>query len=224
MNLKFAIASNKNFCEKTLPIVVPSMIDAGIDPRLIHVFIGGYDSEEIVYKEDYVTYHYLNHNSYEYSPLIEIVEKKLEAEYWFLVHDTCKFGPRFKELVYSIPENRPEKVAIKTLPAMSIGSYRYDYLLTVADKLMEIKNKDYSRESMLKWKTWGCHWEDYILWRTNPTPSIYNGFDHQFSVVKYENWYGTDTVRRTEYFPSVDLYKNKSNWGQTNINEMVITI
>jgi hypothetical protein len=105
---------------------------------------------------------------------------------------------------------------------MSIGLYRYDYLLKLKDKLLEIKNHNYQEESMRKWKNWGVHNEDFILWKSEPSPCIYN--NHSWKIVNYENWYKTNTIRRTEYYESLDLYKNKSNWGQTNGGFMIINI
>ena len=67
---------------------------------------------------------------------------------------------------------------------------------------------------MNHWKYWGVPNEDWIMWMTDPSPIIYNDNDN-WSVVDNDNWYGTETIRRTEYYPSLDLYKNKSNWGQS---------
>lgn len=213
--IKIAIASNINFYKHTLPVVIPSLLENGIDKKDIHVFVAGFKSYTHTMEDD-INFHYLNHNSYEYSPLIEIVDKNLASEYWFLVHDTCKFGPKFKELLYNIPEGSI-KLALKSKPAMSMGTYRYDYLLSVKDKIMSIKNTDYSDESMNHWKRWGVPNEDWIMWMTDPLPLIYNNNDN-WRVISQENWYGTDTIRRTEYYESLDLYKNKSNWGQDNFN------
>jgi hypothetical protein len=215
MLIKFAIASNSKFESKSIPIVTNSLIENGIDPELIHVFSGGYDSYS--YEKRLYHYHKLDHNSYEYSPLITIIEKELESEYWFLMHDTCKVGPSFKKLVYSIPESRPEKIALTAHPSMSIGSYRYDYLISnpVKQKLLAIKNTDYSYDAMIDWKFWGIPHEDYILFKTEPPAHFYSpemGTLYNMEVIDYNNWYGTDTVRRTEYFKNLDLYKNKSNW------------
>jgi len=211
--IKIAIASNKNFYKKTLQIIIPSLLENGIDNNDIHVFIGGF--EKYFYEFNNVHFHYLNHNSYEYSPLIEIVEKNIESTYWLLLHDTCKVGPNFKKLLYNIPENTI-KLALKNKPAMSMGLYKYDYLLSVKDKIISIKNTDYSEGSMNYWKNWGVPNEDWIMWMTEPRPQIYNNNDN-WSVVDNENWYNTGTIRRTEYYPSLDLYKNKSNWGQSPI-------
>jgi hypothetical protein len=219
--IKIAIATNVNFYKETLPIILESLVESGIEKKNIFVFNAGFDSENFEVIDD-VTYYYLNHNSYEYSALIEIVEKQIESEYWFLIHDTCKVGKSFKELLYNIPNSKPEKLALKSKPAMSIGSYRYDYLLSQKEKLQSIKNTDYSHESIMRWKRWGVPNEDFILWMSSPKPLIYNDKD-LWNIVAYENWYNTDTVRRTEYYPSLDIYKNKSNWGQTGHN-MVINI
>lgn len=213
--IKIAIATNINFYKSTLPIVIPSLIERGIDPNDIHVFNAGFNHYRYEQTPDGIHFHYLDHNSYEYSPLIEIVEKQLSSEYWFLIHDTCKLGPKFKELLYNIPNDRPVKLALKSKPAMTMGTYKYSYLMSVKDKIVSIKNKDYSEESMNHWKVWGVPNEDYIMWMTDPTPLIYNNNDN-WSVVDNDNWFNTPTQRRTEYYPSLDLYKNKSNWGQSS--------
>ncbi len=259
--IKIAIATNKKFYLQTLPIVIKSLQDCGIEDKNIFVFNSGFDKEEsgVI---DNIQYFKLRQNSYEYSPLIHICEKELESDYWFLIHDTCKVGPKFKELLYNIPKSNPEKIALMARPAMSIGLYKYDYLLSIKDKLISIKNTDYSAESMLKRKLWSVLNEDYILWMTPPVPLIYiaskswriinyvgwylfqanfyngirrifssighrlfhtNKFDNVGRVVDYINWYRTNTIRRTEYYKSLDLYKNKANWGQTG-NDMIINI
>jgi hypothetical protein len=219
--IKIAIASNKNFHHLTLPIIIKSLIDVDIKPEDIHVFIAGYDeySFEII---DKIHYHKLNHNSYEYSPLIEIVEKEIQSEYWFLIHDTCRVGPRFKQLLYEIPSINPSKIALRSSPSMSIGLYNYQYLMSLKDIIVTIKNTDYSEESMMHWKRWGVPNEDWILWLHPPSPIVYGGYT-ACEVVNYENWYGTGINRRTEYYPVLDLYKNKSNWGQTG-DQMVINL
>jgi len=222
MKIKIAIASNINFEKKTLPIILESLKLSGIENNLIHVFISGYDKRETIENEG-ITYHYLKQNSYEYSPLIDIVENELISDYWFLIHDTCKTGPNFKELLYSSIryDYPPEKVALTLKPSMSMGLYKYSYLLTVKDKLLSIKNEDYSERVLQEWKTWGVPNEDFILWMTHPIPYLPK-IEHNMVFVCYENWYNTGNIRRTEYFPGFDIYKNKSNWGQTLPGSMVI--
>jgi len=99
---------------------------------------------------------------------------------------------------------------------MSIGLYKYSYLINHAEKLIKIKNKDFSEESMIKWKYWGIDNEDYLLFQTDPKPLIYSSAEGEVVYINNDNWFNTGTVRKTEYFPSLDLYKNKANWGQTS--------
>lgn len=226
--IKIAISTCTHFEDKTLPILIPSLISAGIDPNDIHVFCAGHDKFTSE-KTQLYHYHTVDNNSYEYTPLIAIVEYNLETEYWFLIHDTCKVGSKFKELLYSIPQSKPEKIALTYKPSMSIGSYRYDYLLTMKDKLMSIKNQDYSKEALQEWKNWGVDAEDYILWQSDPKPALYspnvgNTYWSRMQRINKENWYGTSTNRLVEYFPPLDLFKNKSNWERKRKEEYITVV
>lgn len=212
--IKIAVATNIDYCEMTLPIIIKSLIDAGISKKDIFVFNAGFPESQV--KEiDGIVHYFLNHHTYEYSPLIEILERDLDSIYWFLMQDTCKVGPRFKELLYSSIYNLPEKVALHSFPSMSIGLYRYDYLQKHRNSILGIKNYNFSKEAKFFWKNWTIANEDLLLWKIGGTPEIANGIDSVENVSYDDNWYGTDTKRLTEYYKSLDLYKNKSNWGQT---------
>lgn len=47
MKIKICVNSTKSYSEKTLPIIIPSLINSGIDPEDIFVFEGGH----IIFKE-----------------------------------------------------------------------------------------------------------------------------------------------------------------------------
>jgi hypothetical protein len=155
-------------------------------------------------------------NSFEYTPLIEIVEHSMESQYWFLLHDTCIAGASFKQLVHEPPVETPEKVAMKHTPSMSIGLYRHDYLMAHKERLMAIKNMDSSPEVLQQWKQWGVPNEDYMLWKLQDVPChIYHPDKHGADEWNYQGHadpYGTGMQRRIEYFPQLDLSKAKSNW------------
>lgn len=218
MKIKIAVASNKNFKDKTLPILIPSLLQAGIDRDNIHVFIGGYNEYKYENHCD-VHFHFLNHNSYEYTPLIEIVDKKISSDYWFLIHDTCRVGRSFKQKLYNIPKSLPDKIALRPPPSMSIGTYKYSYLLSIKEELLKIKNTDYSEASMTKWKDWGVWNEDYVLFKNSTCNCVYSLIALKRKGLN--NWYGHKTPRIEEYYPGLDLYKNKANWGQSNGNNGV---
>lgn len=214
VQINICINSTKNFSEKTIPIIVDSLLKAGIESKNIFVIEGGYDERRVIEKDSY-THIFTNHNSLEYTGLIDIVEYELKSDYWFNIHDTCKVGLNFKKLLYNIPESLPNKIALRSHPSMSIGSYKYEYLLSHKQRLLDIKNTDYSRESLQMWKQRGIEMEDYMLYKLQDCPTIkYNPeiSDDGWNIIENEDWYNTNITRRIEYHPSLDLYKSKSNW------------
>jgi len=207
--VKIAVGTNKNFHASTLPVILNSLIDAGIDKRSIVVFNAGYSSRKST-KKDGIKHIELDHNSFENSALIEIAEHEMESDYWFYLHDTCKVGPKFLELLLAAPSGA-EKVALRKFPSMSIGLYAYKYIIGCREMLAKIVNRDYSPEALMREKLWGIPNEDYILWLNSPeTTLVYPNASRQ--VVDSSNWFGTETKRITEYHPQLDLYKSKSNW------------
>jgi hypothetical protein len=204
--IKVGVITNIKFYEKTLPSVIPSLVSAGISKEDIHIFNNGHSEYKCVIEDD-ISHHFLDHHSNENSLFITVLEKELYSEYWFLIHDTARVGPNFKTLLYNIPENKPEKMAMTTYPSGSMGSYRYDYLLSIKEKVMSYRNQ---------WRFAPLSNEDSILWKTDPPAVCYNGYNEYCRqlINNDDNWFGTSTRRITEYYPSLDLYKNKANFGQ----------
>lgn len=212
MKIKICVNSTKNYSEKTLPIIIPSLIDSGIDPKDIFVFEGGH-YERLLIKKDSYTLIQTDNNTIDFTALIDIVENELESDYWFYIHDTCKVGPKFKELIYNIPESFPDKIALSRAFSMNIGLYKYEYLLKHRDRLLKIKNQDYSIDGIQKCKSWGVHAEGYMLDQLSDSKThVYNPNMPGPFVVDNLNWYNTNIKRRTEYYPRLDLYKSKANF------------
>ena len=205
--IKIGISSNKKYEEKTLPVILLSLIENNISRSDIVIFIGGYDKcyQKIV---DDVEYRYLDYNSFDLTSAIDIVENSLISDYWFLLHDTCKVGPRFKDSIYNFPNCKFEKIALKQKPSMNIGLYSYEYLMSMKDKIIPLKNKDYSEDGIDKCKTWHVNNEDYLLWLNGNVPLVY-GNENPVMTIENINWYNTNTARITEYYKSIDLYKSK---------------
>lgn len=224
IDIKIAISTNINFYKKTIPVILESILNSGVYKNMIHIFITGCN-DTVTYIENDVTYHKMNHNNFEISSLIEICEKKILADYWFLIHDTCKVGHKFKQLLYNNIVNKyPIKVALTNKPSMSIGLYKYDYLLKIGDQLSALKNTDFSDENMQKVKEWAVKNEDLVMWDTLPTPNLPID-DHTMRFLRMENWYGGESKRKIEYFNGFDIFKSKSNWYWPTMGEKwVITL
>ena len=214
-SIRFCISTCKKFAPHTIPVIIPSLLAAGIAEEEILIVNGG---QTVRTSTNYkgVPMLLTQQNSFEYTPLIEIVEHSMASEYWFLLHDTCIAGPLFKQLAYEPPVERPEKVAMKQTPSMSIGLYRHDYLMAHKDRLMAIKNMDSSPEALQQWKQWGVPNEDYMLWKLQDVPChVYHPSLHgpdEWNYQGHADPYGTGMQRRIEYFPQLHLAKAKSNW------------
>ena len=214
VQINICVNSTKSFSEKTIPVIVDSLLECQIDSKNIFVIEGGHEQRTIEEKDTY-THIFTNHNSLEYTGLIDIVEYEMVSDYWFNIHDTCKVGKNFKKLLYNIPNNLPEKIALRSHPSMSIGSYKYEYLTKHRQRLLDIKNTDYSRESLQHWKQKGIGMEDYMLYKLQDVDTFrYNPeiSDSGWNIIDGEDWYQTNIKRRIEYHPTLDLYKSKSNW------------
>jgi hypothetical protein len=214
VQINICVNSTKSFSEKTIPVIVDSLLECQIDSKNIFVIEGGHEQRTIEEKDTY-THIFTNHNSLEYTGLIDIVEYEMVSDYWFNIHDTCKVGKNFKKLLYNIPNNLPEKIALRSHPSMSIGSYKYEYLIKHRQRLLDIKNTDYSRESLQHWKQKGIGMEDYMLYKLQDVDTFrYNPeiSDSGWNIIDGEDWYQTNIKRRIEYHPTLDLYKSKSNW------------
>lgn len=214
-SIQFCISSCIGFSERTLPKIIPSLLECGILEKDILTVVGGCKNREEATLYGVKTI-LTPQNSFEYTPLIEIVEHNIERDYFFLLHDTCIAGGLFADLAHKVPVNKPEKVAMKFTPSMSIGLYQYDYLRRHAQRLMAIKNLDNSRDALQRWKQWGVPNEDYMLWKLADVPThVYHLDRHGNDPWNYQGHYDiyeTGQPRRLEYFPQLDLSKAKSNW------------
>lgn len=224
MDIKICISSTNTFSHHTYPVIVPSLIKSGVYPSDIFFIEGGHQKRDVRIV-DGVNYITTTNNSFDLTGLIDVVENSLQAEYWFVLHDTCRVGRNFYSLVCNIP-NTYEKIALKQWPSMSIGSYKNTYIEKYKDRLLRAKNIDYSESGLQRCKNWYVENEDYMLWGEKDTPcTIYNKHLHineNFVIVNELPWYNSDTTRRVEYYPQLDLYKSKANWHTKSIWEVKV--
>lgn len=218
MKIKIAISSNKNFYHKTIPVLQKSLIDSGVKNEDIYIFCGQFDNFGLSEYNNSLFFQ-LDYSSFEYNSLICIAENYIESDYWFLIQDTCVVGRDFYNLLIKKTDTTKEKISLKYAPSMSIGSYRYSYLLKYRDDLIKLKNKDYSDKGLKSFKLWTISHEDYFLYKKEPhLCSTYDIENYGFSIKdrKQCNIYGTNTHRIKEYFPQLDIIKYKSNYGIGN--------
>jgi len=197
----------------TLPVVIPSLLNSGVDPKNIYIFEGGYYERSV---GEYLGANHIkvDHNSFDYTALIDIVENEIESEYWFLLHDTCVVGAEFNSLLQNIPENKPNVICMlgHHPGTMNICSYKYSYLLEKKEQIIKLKNHDYSAEGTMQAKIVAIEAENSLQGGS----VIYN--PDRFTDIwteKVENPYKEDGIERNlRYFNNLDVYKYQANYGQ----------
>lgn len=211
-DIKICISTCRNYAPSTIPNIISSLKDAGIYMQNILVVEGDNQTRKVENK-DYM-HCYVEHNSFDLTSLIEVVESHYSSKWWLLLHDTCVVGKSFRTCLARANEN-VDRVALLQHPSMSIGLYKYEFLLQHAEKINSYKTFTTTPEERLLAKHKAFESEDVLLWKL-PCGSI-DSFGHNrvSQLVNADLWKMQRTENRIqEYFPQLDIYKLKANYGQ----------
>ena len=161
-------------------------------------------------KDENITYIHANHNSIDFTGLITLLELYNNTnEYYVYLHDTCKIGKNFYNKIKSIDLTNVSSIKINKNFSMNIGIYSQKIINEFNDFLLSKKNTN--ENECMKYKSINCN-EDYIF-NNDPNNKLldnYNGWIYTGP----SDYYNTGTMRIVEYYPNLDLYKIKANWGQ----------
>jgi hypothetical protein len=223
VDLKYCVSTNKHYSKKTLPIIVDSLLKSGISRNQIFIFEGG-NQQSSQTKYNAITLIKSRYSSFELTALIEIVNKQITSDYWFLLQDTCKVGSNFKKLLENnineiVTPNKAKKLSLKPTPSMNIGIYQYDYLIKHADKIMAFANTDNSKSALNELKYKIILEEDFLFDLDDEKNYVCIDSDQPAQILENEPNLIFKIPRITEYYAHLDLYKFKANHGQTNIDE-----
>ena len=179
----------------------------------IIIVIGGcYDLNDYeITKDKNITYIRANHNSIDFTGLITLLElyyKDID-EYYLYLHDTCKIGKNFYKKLKSIDLTNVSSIKINKNFSMNIGIYSQKIINKFKNFLLNKKNTDESK--CMQYKTVDYN-EDYIFNNDNNNKILNNYNDWNYTGPT--DYYNTGTMRIVEYYPNLDLYKIKANWGQ----------
>jgi len=223
MRICICISTVKGYSPKTVPTLYTSLLRSGIEPADILVVEGGHKHKKLLpWQPGHSLGIETNHNSFDLTALIEIAENYIESDAWFLMHDTCRVGSDFKKLLYS-KDLTKDKIALTKYPSMNMGLYKYSYLIKHRDKLLNSKFMGVGPGNIKLFKQRACDEEDLILWKeTNTECDVYS--PERVQQPLDDKWYPTAAGRIQEYFPGLDLYKLKANWGQTPKFQPVTTL
>lgn len=204
--MTYIISSNTEYEKKTLPRLLTSMIASGIERESIHVFVGrSLETKHI--KTRQATFHYVEYGAYEHTALIGALECNIRATNVFLLHDTCEVGLNFPWLVRSGFMYLQDAIAVNW-GMCGFGLYRMSYLEKRRNDILALKDCD-KHAAMVA--------EGFLIRTGEPRLAHFpapNGVEYQTQGL--HDVYGTGQVRLHEYYPQVDLFKYKANYGQTN--------
>lgn len=182
----------------------------------IVVVIGGYFDKpnyEITTNGN-ITYILANHNSIDFTGLItlsELYSNDVNQHYLYL-HDTCRVGANFYKKLKALETTIANVSSIKLNKkfSMNMGIYSQRLINQFKDFLATKKN---TKESdTMKFKSVDFN-EDH-LFKNDPSNILLENYDGWLVMGPPTDYYKTGTMRIVEYYPNLDLYKIKANWGQ----------
>ena len=181
----------------------------------IIIVIGGYykNYDYEILRDGNITYIHSYHNSIDFTGLITLLELYHENidEYYLYLHDTCKIGENFYKKLKSIDLTNVSSIKINRRFSMNMGVYSQKIINHFRDFLLSKKNVN--ERDLMTFKTVD-YAEDYIF-RNDDNNRVLDNYD-DWKYTGPVDYYNTGTMRIVEYYPNLDFYKMKANWGQGN--------
>lgn len=192
-NTKFIISSYISSYKKTLPKLIESLIRNNISENNIISVVGGCDSK---FQKNNIIF--TNHNSYDHTGIIEIIESNLNSQYWFILHDTCETGPDFFSKLSKYRITKPY-IALTEMAWMNMGLFSNQYIQSNKDYILSLKNCSKVR-AILSERVYS-RLDDYAWF----------GLQADYQRIRdCKNIYDDEKKRDVLYFPFLDLYKFQS--------------
>ncbi len=196
-NFKIVISSHIKSYQKTIPLLINSLTRNNLDTNKILIVIGGNETRsESTYLNCQTIF--VDHNSYDHTGLIEIIEGNHETDYWFSSHDTCIAGAGF---VNFLLKYKPKKdyVSMTDMGWLNMGLFKYSYLKRNKQYILSLKNCSKIRAILSERVFTRLEDYDYFIKDHNCIRSLEN-----------ENIYNDDKKRNVLYFKGIDFYKYQS--------------
>ena len=210
-NIKIVINSNVNNFHTTGEKIKNSKTYINNKDSFIFI-VGGCEEES---KEDNIVYTKVN--SFDLTGLVYILKNNTivdEKELFFYCHDTCGFGDDFYEKILNASkEGLPKRLYFNAVESMFIGLYDLKILNKFSDHIIAYENYSNDFEILNKIKSSLISKESFILRNHPHICNVRQDFDPS-------DVYKNGVMRKTEYFPDIDLYKFKANWFLKNKYEI----
>ena len=141
---------------------------------------------------------FVEHNSYDHTGLIEILEGNHSSDYWFSSHDTCIAGNDF---VSFLNNYKPKKdyVSMTDMGWLNMGLFKNTYLERNRKYILSLKNCSKIRAILSERVFTRLEDFDYFVPDYNCIRTLEN-----------ENIYKDNKKRNVLYFKGLDFYKYQS--------------
>lgn len=199
MNIAYIINSHVSY-STPLKTLLASM--HGVKNVFVYVAGAELTSHAVI---DNHTFYYVQHNSFDYTGLIEFVQHPIPfITHVFCLQDTMVFGANSSWLIKQVDPMADATAAFGG--QCNLVLYDVRYLLSKKDEIISRRNLS-KAESIQR---------EGELWRTAVNRQYYHNSSYKtFSIHRP---YGTDVPRMLEYYTAVDIHKYKSCWGQNMKN------
>jgi hypothetical protein len=210
-SINICISSNINYIENTYNVIIPSLLNSSTPAENIYIFVSGCSKEKNYINKDKITVYETKYSSFEFTPLIKIIEEQIYSKYWFLIHDTCEIqNPNFFKTISNFPYNDSPSVALfNNSWSCNMGAYEWKYLNDSSDKINQFKNLDTSPEKLKEIKNKIISHEDFLL-----DKKYFFTQDLKSEFITTED----GNTKVIDYFNGIGIKKTKTTWGWANIN------
>ena len=144
-----------------------------------------------------VNYLACDHNSYDHTALIGILDSQLEDNWWFVMHDTCGVGPRFFHKLHEVGK-QDSHMALLEEGWLNIGQFSPDFLTSARNYILSLRNCT-KMQAIFSEKMYRRFSDGKFYCKSG-----------QFRSLGMHDIYENNTPRSVLYFPSLDLYKYQS--------------
>lgn len=196
-NFKIVISSHIKSYQKTVPLLIKSLTRNKLDTNKILLVVGGNETRSESTFLDCQTI-FVNHNSFDHTGLIEILEGNHKSDYWFSSHDTCIAGPKFIDFLSSYNPKK-DYVSMTDMGWLNMGLFKNSYLERNEKYILSLKNCSKIRAILSERVFTRLEDYDFFIRDHNCIRSLEN-----------ENIYNDNKKRNVLYFKTLDFYKYQS--------------
>lgn len=215
----YIITSHVAYQHAAVPMLLQGMFEQGIGGERVVVVVNG-SAVQRQFRTRGVLY--LFEQPEAQAHLIPFVRDNIPGQFpglthWFFFNCTSQCGPRFRELVEGGYDPEADATLAGSLLHLGkrgtegraindLATYRADYLMQPETVAVINEMRHFTTFESV------CEWEG-LVYALAPKKAHYPNVGRQI-LGEPQDVYGTGTPRVTEYYPAVDWYRYKRNWGQ----------